>query len=185
MREVLIITEPEKVRVLSDETRFKILQLLRERPMTVWELSMALEKDRTTVYRHIKALQRAGLIEELGSEGNEKLYGRTARLFLIKADPDESIEDFRQAYLRIEADRLVRLLEKSGVKIKNREKLTELIKEILNEIEINSQPIIKKISKSNVELSEIELFHLLNVLVFLQSCELCEKAKKVRELIEF
>ncbi len=184
MKEVIIITQAEKVRILSDETRFKILQLLRQRPMTIWELSMALGKDRTTIYRHIKALEKAGFVEELGSEGNEKLYGRTARLFLVKAEPDESIEDFRQDYLSIEAERIVQILEKAGIKIRDRKRLKDIVKEILNEIEINSQPIIRQISEANVEMSEIELFHFLNVLVFLQSCELCEKAEKVKELIE-
>jgi predicted transcriptional regulator len=182
LKEVLIITEPEKVRLISDETRFKILQLLRQRPRSVGELSMLLGKDRTTIYRHIKALERAGLVFEIGVEGNERIYGRTARLFLIKAEPDESIEHFRQAYLRVEAEKLVSLLEKTGIKIKDREKLKKLVKEVLNEIEVRSQPIVKKLS--DVELTEIELFHFLNVLVFLQSCDLCEKAEKVRELIE-
>jgi len=184
VREVIIITQPERVKVLSDETRFKILQLLRQRPMTIWELSMAIGRDRTTIYRHVKALEKAGFVEELGSEGNEKLYGRTARLFLIKAEPHESIENFRQEYLQVEAEKLVRILEKAGIKIKDREKLKELTKDILNEIEINSQPFIRRISEADVELSEIELFHFLNMLVFLQSCELCEMAKKVKKLIE-
>ncbi|WP_297072566.1 winged helix-turn-helix domain-containing protein [Thermococcus sp.] len=184
MREVIIITQPERVKILSDETRFKILQLLRQRPMTIWELSMAIRKDRTTIYRHIKTLENAGFVEELRSEGNEKLYGRTARLFLIKVEPHESIENFRQAYLQVEAERLVEILEKAGIKIKDMERLKKLIKDILNEIEVNSQPVIRKISEANIEMSEIELFHFLNMLVFLQSCELCEKAEKVRELIE-
>lgn len=152
--------------------------------MTVWELSMAIGKDRTTIYRHIKVLEKAGLVEELGSEGNEKLYGRTARLFLIKAEPHESVENFRQMYLQVEAERLVEVLEKAGIKIKDRERLRGLVKDILNEIEINAQPIIKKISEANVELGEIELLHFLNMLVFLQSCELCEKANEVKKLIE-
>ena len=91
MKEVLIITEPETVKVLSEETRFKILQLLRMGPMTINELTEALGKDRTTVYRHIKLLESAGLVIEVESQGNEKVYGRSARLFLIKAEPDESI----------------------------------------------------------------------------------------------
>ncbi|WP_457742529.1 ArsR/SmtB family transcription factor [Thermococcus sp.] len=185
MREVLIITEPERVKILSEETRFRILQLLRQRPMTIWELSRVVKKDRTTVYRHIKVLEKAGLVEEVGTMGNEKLYGRTARLFLIKVEPDESIEEFRQLYLQVEAEKLVDILEKSGIRAKNREKLKILIKEVLNEIEVNSQPIIKRISEAGVELNEVELFHLLNTLVFLQSCELCEKAKNVKELLEF
>ncbi|AFL95242.1 putative transcription regulator, ArsR family [Thermococcus cleftensis] len=184
MREVLIITEPEKVKILSEETRFRILQLLRQRPMTINELSEALNKDRTTVYRHVKALEKAGVVEELEAHGNERVYSRTARLFLIKADPDESVEQFRQAYLQVEVEKLVRLLEKTGFRVKNRDELVRLAKDVLNEIEVNSQPILKRISQAEIELTEIELFHLLNMLVFLQSCELCEKAKRVKNLIE-
>jgi len=185
VKEVLIITEPERVRVLSDETRFKILQLLREHPMTINELSDAIGKDRTTIYRHIKILENAGLVKELEVHGNERVYARSARLFLIKADPDESIEEFRQAYLQVEAEKLVHVLEKAGFKIGDREKLKKLAKDVLNEIELNSQPVIKRISQAGIDLTEIELFHLLNMLVFLQSCELCEKAEKVKELVEF
>jgi len=184
VRDVVIITEPEKVRILSDETRFKILQLLRQSPMTIWELSMNLDRDRTTVYRHVKALEKSGFVEEVGSEGNEKLYARTARLFLIRAEPDETVEDFRQDYLQVEAERLVLILEKSGIPVKDRKRLQKLIKDILNEIEVNSRQIIKRISESGVELSEIELFHFLNMLVFIQSCELCKKAEEMKELIE-
>ncbi|NJE61844.1 winged helix-turn-helix domain-containing protein [Thermococcus sp. 21S7] len=185
MREVLIITDPERVRVLSDETRFKILQLLREHPMTINELSDAIGKERTTIYRHVKILESAGLVEELEVRGNERVYARSARLFLIKADPDESVEEFRQAYLQVEAERLVGILEKAGIEIKDREKLKELVKEVLNEIEINSQSVIKRISQAEVDLTEIELFHVLNMLVFMQSCELCEKAKKIKKLVGF
>jgi len=184
VKEVMIITEPEKVKALSDETRFKILQLLRQRPMTIGELSILLGKDRTTIYRHVKALEKAGFVEEVGTEGNEKLYARTARLFLIKAEPHESVENFRRTYIEAEVERLIEILDEVGIKVKDREKVKELVKEILDEIEIKSQPFIERISKSNVELTEIELFHLLNFLAFLQSCELYEKARKIRELIE-
>jgi DNA-binding transcriptional ArsR family regulator len=184
VKEVLIITEPETVKVLSEETRFKILQLLRMRPMTINELSDALGKDRTTVYRHIKTLEKAGLVEELESHGNERVYSRSARIFLIKADPDESIEEFRQAYLQVEAEKLVQILEKAGFRVKDRAELVRLAKQVLDEIEIRSQPVLKRISQAEIELTEVELFHLLNMLVFMQSPELYEKAKKARELVE-
>ncbi|WP_456369039.1 ArsR/SmtB family transcription factor [Thermococcus sp.] len=185
MREVLIITNPEIIRTLLEPTRYRILQLLRERPMSINELSEVLGKDRTTIYRHIKALESKGLVEEIDFQGNERIYARTARMFLIKVEPDESVEEFRQRYLQVEAEKLVHILEKAGFNIKDREKFKVLAKEVLNEIEIRSQPIIKRISEADINLSEIELFHLLNMLVFLQSCELCEKAEKVKELVEF
>jgi len=185
VKEVIIITDPEVVKLLSDPTRFKILQFLRARPMTINELSDATSKDRTTIYRHVKALEKAGLIEEIENRGNEKVYARAARLFLVKADPHESIEEFREAYIQIEAEKLVNVLEKAGFKVKDRKKLLELASEVMNAIEVNSQPVIKRLSESGIDLSEIELFHLLNMLVFLQSCELCEKAKEVKKLVEF
>ncbi len=184
MKEVIIITKPETVKVLSEETRFKILQFLRERPMSINELSERLERDRTTVYRHIKVLQKVGLVEEFESHGNEKVYSRSARLFLIKADPDKSIEQFRQAYIQVEAEKLVDILEKAGFKIKDRSELIKLAREVLDEIEVRSQPVLKRISQADIELTEIELFHLLNMLVFIQSPELQEKAKKARELMK-
>ncbi len=184
MKDVIIITEPAKVKILSDNTRFKILELLRERPMTINELTAVLRKDRTTIYRHIKSLEKAGFVEEVDQEGNEKIYARTARLFLIKADPDESVEQFRREYLQVEAEKLVQILEKVGVRIKDRNGLVALTREVLNEIEVNAQPIIKKISKAEIDLSEIELFHLLNMLVFFQSRNLCKKAERLDTLIE-
>jgi len=184
MKDVIIITDPAKVRILSENTRFKILELLRERPMTINELTERLNKDRTTIYRHVKTLERAGFVEEIDQEGNERIYARTARIFLIKADPDASVEQFRQAYLRVEAKKIVQILEKVGIKIKDKKGFIALTKDVLNEIEVNAQPIIKKISEADIDLTEIELFHLLNMLVFFQSCELCEKAKKAENLIE-
>ncbi|MDI3476029.1 MAG: hypothetical protein PWQ79_1808 [Thermococcaceae archaeon] len=185
MKEVIIITDPETVKVLSEETRFRILQLLRLRPMTIKELADAIGKDRSTISRHIKALENAGLVEEFEAFGNEKVYSRSARLFLIKPDPDESVERFRQAYLQLEAEKIVNILERAGFTIKDRRSLKKIIKEVFDQVEIKSQPILKRISLADVELTEVELFHLLNILVFLQSCELCEHAKKVRELIIF
>ncbi|GAB6103234.1 ArsR family transcriptional regulator [Thermococcus atlanticus] len=184
MKDVIIITEPERVKILSENTRFRILELLRERPMTINELTEILDRDRTTIYRHIKTLEKAGFVEEIGQEGNGRIYARTARIFLIKADPDASVEHFRQAYLQVEAKKLVQILEKVGIRIKDKKGLVALTREVLDEIEVNAQPIIKRISQADIDLSEIELFHLLNILVFFQSCRLCEKARRLNTLIE-
>ncbi len=184
MREVLIITEIDKMKVLAEPTRFKILELLRKHPMSIGELSSFLKKDRSTVYRHIKVLENAGFVEEIEQEGNEKIYARTARLFLLKVEPDESIEEFKRQYFRVEACRLMEILKKSGIKIKGGEEFIKVVEDVLKDIEDYSRPVLQKVSQADLDLKEVELFHLLNLLVFLQSCELCEKAKKMRSLIE-
>ena len=184
MREVIIITDPDKMKILAEPTRFKILELLRMHPMSVSELSTFLKKDRSTVYRHIKALEKAGFVKEIEPEGKEKIYARTARLFLLKVEPDESIEEFRRQYLRVEASRLLEILKKSGIEVKDEKRFLQLTAQVLKEIEDSSRPILQKISQADLDLKEIELFHLLNLLVFLQSCELCKKAKKIREMLK-
>jgi len=184
MREVIIVTDLDKIKILAEPTRFKILELLRKQPMSISELSTFLKKDRSTVYRHIKVLEKAGFVEKIGHERNEKIYARTARLFLLKVEPDESIEEFRRQYLRVEASRLLEILKKSGIKVKDEKEFLQLTAQVLKEIEDSSRPFLQKISQADLDLKEVELFHLLNLLVFLQSCELCKKAQKMKKLID-
>ena len=84
----------------------------------------------------------------------------------------------------MEAERLVQILEKAGFNVEDRARLVQLAKDVLDEIEIRSQPVLKRISQAGIELTEVELFHLLNMLVFMQSCELCEEAKRARVLMK-
>lgn len=185
MKEVIIVTDPKKVRALADPTRFKILELLRMHPMSINELSQLLNKDRSTVYRHVKTLENSGFIEEIAQEGNKKIYGRKARIFLLKFEADETLKEFKQRYMKVEAKRIYEILTNSKINVKDKETFLRLVEEILRDIEEFSRPIFKKISESNVDIKEVELLHLLNLLVLLNSNELCEKAKELREILEF
>lgn len=53
----------EVLRVLSDLTRRRVLQLLRERPMSAGELSDHFSVSKPTMSAHFAVLQEAGLIE--------------------------------------------------------------------------------------------------------------------------
>ncbi len=181
IKDVIIVTDPEKVKILTEKTRFEILQVLRSGPKTINDIKLMVGKDRTTIYRHLRTLEKAGFVEVVGSEGNEKLYSRTARIFLIKVEPDESVNRFRKEYMSIEARKLVKILKRAGFSIKNEEELEVLLERVLEEIEMKAQPVIKRVS--NVDMSEIELFHVLNVLVFMNSCEFCQDAEKFKELL--
>jgi len=50
-------------KALSDPTRRRVLQLLRERPMTAGELSDQFSVSKPTMSAHFSVLQEAGLIE--------------------------------------------------------------------------------------------------------------------------
>lgn len=185
MREVLIIINFKIVKVFFDLIRFQIFKLFRERLMSVNELSDFLGKDRIIVYRYIKVLEVEGFVEEIDMEGNERIYVRMVRMFLIKVEFDESIEEFRQFYLQVEVERIVMIFEKSGFQIKDREVFKVFIKEVFNIIEFCFQLVIKRILDVNIELMEIELFYFFNMFVFFQSCEFCDYVKRVKDFILF
>ncbi|AEH24983.1 ArsR/SmtB family transcription factor [Pyrococcus yayanosii] len=183
MRDVLIITDVERAKIIIEPTRLKILEMLRNHPMTISELSKALGKDKSTIYRHIKVLERADLVEEIDRIGNESVYARTARVFLIKVESSGDIEEFRRSYLRMEASRIAEILEASGLKITDKKRFVEVLENVFDAIEVESLPIIEKISKNNVKIDEIELFHLLNFLTLLASPRHVKEAEELRRLI--
>jgi DNA-binding transcriptional ArsR family regulator len=63
MRPIMTITDPEAVKVAVDETRRKILYLLRAKEMTVSKISDELNLTPQTVYHHIKKLCNVGMVE--------------------------------------------------------------------------------------------------------------------------
>ncbi|ASJ09801.1 transcriptional regulator [Thermococcus sp. P6] len=87
MAKVKVITDPEVIKLILEDTRRKILGLLRNREMTISQLSEILDKTPQTIYHHIEKLKAAGLVEVKRTEmkGNlvEKYYGRTADAFYI------------------------------------------------------------------------------------------------------
>ncbi|MCX6821875.1 MAG: winged helix-turn-helix domain-containing protein [Candidatus Aenigmarchaeota archaeon] len=53
----------DELRIISSDTRLKILKELKDRPTTVSFLSKTLKKHVTTVSEHLDKLENAGLVE--------------------------------------------------------------------------------------------------------------------------
>ncbi|MDV3103856.1 winged helix-turn-helix domain-containing protein [Thermococcus waiotapuensis] len=109
MAKVKVITDPEVIKLMLEDTRRKILQLLRNREMTISQLSEILGKTPQTVYHHIEKLKEAGLIEVKRTEmkGNlvEKYYGRTADAFYINLYlGDEELRYLARSRLKTKLD---------------------------------------------------------------------------------
>src|SRR5437870_1292731 len=60
--DVLVVSEPERLRALADDLRNKIVMRLRERARSISELAEELELPKGTVGHHVKVLEKAGLI---------------------------------------------------------------------------------------------------------------------------
>ncbi len=88
---IRLFEEPETLKVGLEKTRKQILDLLKVKNMTISQISKALEKDQSTIYRHIRKLEDAGFIEVKGERKEhhipERIYGRTADVFLMSPEP--------------------------------------------------------------------------------------------------
>jgi DNA-binding transcriptional ArsR family regulator len=63
MKAVKTISDPEAFKILADESRRKILYLLRAKEMTVSQIADDLDLTPQTVYHHIKKLVQADMVE--------------------------------------------------------------------------------------------------------------------------
>jgi DNA-binding transcriptional ArsR family regulator len=78
-------------KALSDPTRRRVLQLLRERPMSAGELSEHFAVSKPTMSAHFSVLQEAGLIEA-------ERFGRTIMYRLVMSVLEEALLGFAQTF---------------------------------------------------------------------------------------
>jgi len=85
MKPLKVIKDPEAFKLLGDETRRKIVFLLRAKEMTVSQIAAELNITPQAVYHHIKKLQKGEMVEVAREErlGHliESYYRATAEVF--------------------------------------------------------------------------------------------------------
>jgi len=68
------------MKVLSDDTRSRILKVLERRQMTASELSRYLDKHVTTVAEHLELLHQSNLVERIERPGRKWIYYRLSKI---------------------------------------------------------------------------------------------------------
>ena len=96
MKEFLVIRDAQKFKEASEPSRQKILQLLSTKEMSADELAKILEKDVSTIYRHINKLEDAGLVEVAREERvgpvSRRYYQRAAKIIVGLLPSEEVFE---------------------------------------------------------------------------------------------
>jgi DNA-binding transcriptional ArsR family regulator len=96
MKALKVIKDPEAFKLLGDETRRKIVFLLRVKEMTVSQIAADLNITPQAVYHHIKKLQKGEMIEVAREErlGHliESYYRATAEVFSCRVGNHGTIE---------------------------------------------------------------------------------------------
>ncbi|MFP4001668.1 MAG: ArsR/SmtB family transcription factor [Thermoplasmata archaeon] len=182
---VKFFEDPEALKIGLEKTRNQILELLRVKDMTISQMSEALSKDQSTIYRHVKKLEEAGFIRVKGEKREhhipERIYGRTAEVFLMSPESLNS-EDPSSIGIRWEEKNLenyIEFLEDIGYKLDKKEKLIDLCEYLQKlDAEINNE-LATTIEGEN----EMDYFSLLQI-KFLAALIKIENHEDVGESIQ-
>lgn len=128
MKPFMVIKEPEAFQLLADETRRKILYLLRVKEMTVSQVASELGVTSQAIYHHIRKLLKGKMVEVAREEriGHliESYYRATAEDFLLSHGKisSESLHDRKLAEEQVTV--VLSALNKIGLNLQNDEKKT-------------------------------------------------------------
>ncbi len=87
-----VVKDPDKIKIGLENTRSDILNILKEDDYTIKEIAEELDKDRSTIYRHIKKLEDADYVKYKKTEDGKKKYSRVAHTIFL----DVEYLDFEQ-----------------------------------------------------------------------------------------
>ena len=157
--DVKVVRDPDDVKVAIEDTRSDILSLLRVNDMTITQLAENLNKDHSTIYRHIKKLEDAGYIEEIAQMKEnhipKKVYTRTADAFLLSPTSIDGGEpsDLTLDWERENARKILELLEIMGYSVdKDEEEMVDILSNIFAELK---EKVSDPIEEAEDEIGEI------------------------------
>lgn len=133
MREIIIIKDAEVAKLLADETRCQILNLLKIKEMSTNQLAKILDKPASSIDHHLKVLKAAGLIE-LAYErrrGNiiERFYKASARHYIVSYSLSERDASLFKDWNEKLSEDVASLMQSFGYNVSDISKLTMLIEE--------------------------------------------------------
>ena len=113
MKAIKVVDDPEKFKLLADDTRRRIIFLLRAKEMTVAQIASNLEVTPQAIYHHIKKLQDAELVmvehEERVGHLIESYYRATAEAFLCSVGATPSGREFFEKQMKTTLESLVQI----------------------------------------------------------------------------
>lgn len=104
MRTVKVVRDPKAFELVADETRRKMIYLLRAKEYSVNQLAQELSKTPQAIYHHVRKLSDAGLIEVAREEriGHlvETYYRATAEVFQFSHGVSESGSELEEKRMK-------------------------------------------------------------------------------------
>ena len=117
MKAFQLIKDPEAIELIGDETRRRVIYLLRARERTISQIAEELELTPPAIYHHIKKLLGAGMVEISREERIENFieiyYRATAEVFEFSYGTGKTSE-----YLEQRLKESLESLHKLGINVK-------------------------------------------------------------------
>jgi DNA-binding transcriptional ArsR family regulator len=111
VKAIKVVNDPEKFKLLADDTRRRIIFLLRAKEMTVAQIALNLEVTPQAIYHHIKKLLDAELVmverEERVGHLIESYYRATAEAFMCSVGATPSGREFFEKQMKTTLESLV------------------------------------------------------------------------------
>ncbi len=177
MRSFKVITDPEAFQLLADETRRRIIYLLRAKEMTVAQIAEELKLTPQAIYHHIRKLKDADMVEVAREEriGHfiETYYQATAEMFnlahgesgsgkVMEEEVREALEALKSLGLTTKSDpELVAKLVEQTKCMRDEEDMapwTERVNELKDVSYLGKQQLLEFLYLTNVSDKEFESF---------------------------
>jgi DNA-binding transcriptional ArsR family regulator len=156
MRAIKTISDPEAFKLAADETRRKMLFLLRAKEMTVRQIAQELNLTPQTVYHHIKRLVEGGMVE-VSREVRvdhliESYYQATAEVFHFTVGKTSHSKET----LTEQIEGTLKALKRIGFKIEYAPNAVNQLAEL--QMELQDCCSAKELEERITKLEDIDLF---------------------------
>jgi DNA-binding transcriptional ArsR family regulator len=142
MKAFRVIRDPDSIELLGDETRRRVIYLLRARELTISQMAEELGLTPPAIYHHIKKLLAAGMVEVSKEERVENFieiyYRATAEVFEFSYGTGKTPE-----YQEQRTKESLEALQKIGISVKIDPGTVSKIVEVQKKLEeLGSNPVL-------------------------------------------
>jgi len=142
MKAFQVIKDPDAIELLGDETRRRVIYLLRARELTISQMAEELGLTPPAIYHHIKRLLAAGMVQVSREERIENFieiyYRATAEVFEFSYGTGKTKE-----YLEQRTKESLEALQKLGLNVKVDSETVSKLVEVQQKLEgIGSNPVL-------------------------------------------
>lgn len=186
-KEVIVVRDLNSIKLCVEDTRSEILSLLRVRDMSISQLAEALDRDQSTIYRHLQKLKKAGFVEEAGKRKvhhiPEKLYSRAASVFIFSPTDDsvlhekDSISSWDIQH-NFNAQRIISLMNTLGYEVDDTEENIDKLSIFFSNLDEKTSELIEEFQD---ELSGINFPTILRLKLLLFIYEVMDNKERNRE----